>query len=367
MSLELDNQLHYECVQCGRSCTGWNVWLRDELAEQLKELPITLRVIQERGQAFERVDGVLKMYRDDAHPACGYLNEKKLCNIHATLGFETKPKICRQFPFLLTRLPDGQVRGGVSHCCTAVRGQLGPSLEQSRPDIEALLEQGALLREVESEIEIYPGHSQPYEAVMAFERHFEEQRQQLGWGAALEAALSALATPLAGPWSPHPGLAGQLPLFSQIMTMSLLKPCLNDHSRELWQRIDQAFLGDGELEVPEYGWKAPVAELDLLIQQGVGSRFDEKIDDYRRAIWFRKGHLLTGNLLAGLLLLWSLPGILRLMTALEAWKQQREPSEADFSQALDTVEMSLVAHSQNGELLVQKMSHHLLAMAQISG
>ena len=26
--------------------------------------------------------------------------------------------------------------------------------------------------------------------------------------------------------------------------------------------------------------------------------------------------------------------------------------------------MSLVAHSQNGELLVQKMSHHLLAMAQ---
>ena len=86
MTLHIDDNLNYECVQCGRSCTGWNVWLRDELAERLKELPITLRVIQERGQAFERVDGILKMHRDEAHPACGYLNEQKLCNIHATLA-----------------------------------------------------------------------------------------------------------------------------------------------------------------------------------------------------------------------------------------------------------------------------------------
>jgi Fe-S-cluster containining protein len=366
MTLHIDDNLNYECVQCGRSCTGWNVWLRDELAERLKELPITLRVIQERGQAFERVDGTLKMHRDEAHPACGYLNEQKLCNIHATLGFEVKPKTCRQFPFFLTRLPDGQVRAGASHCCTAVREQLGPSLSQSRPDIETLLEQGAQMREVEADVEIYPGQSRPYEAVLAFEQHFEKQLAQLGWGAALEQALSALAMPLEGPWQPLPGLASQLPLLSQIMTMSLLKPCLNDHDRELWQRIDQAFLNGAELEIPEYAWKAPVAELDLFISQGVGSRFDEKIDDYRRAIWFRKGHLLAGNLVAGLLLLWSLPGILRLLTALEAWKNEREPSGDDFSQALDTVEMSLVAHSQNGELLVQKMSHHLLAMAQIS-
>lgn len=366
MKLHIDDKLNYECVQCGRSCTGWNVWLRDELAERLKELPITLRVIQERGQAFERVDGILKMYRDPAHPACGYLNEQKLCDIHATLGFDVKPKTCRQFPFFLTRLPDGQVRAGASHCCTAVRGRLGPSLSASRADIERLLEQGAQMRDVDPEIEIYPGRTRPYAAVLTFEQHFEEQRDRLGWGGALEQALSALATPLAGPWEALPSLTSQLPLLSQIMTMSLLKPCLNDHDRELWQRIDQAFLGGAELEIPEYGWKAPVADLDLFIREGVGSRFDDDIDDYRRAIWFRKGHLLAGNLLAGLLLLWSLPGILRLLTALEAWRNQSEPGAEDFSRALDTVEMSLVAHSQNGELLVQKMSHHLLAMAQIS-
>lgn len=366
MTLHIDEKLNYECVQCGRSCTGWNVWLRDELADRLKELPITLRVIQERGQAFERVDGILKMYRDDAHLACGYLNEQKLCNIHATLGFEVKPKTCRQFPFFLTRLPDGQVRAGASHCCTAVRGGLGPSLSESRADIEALLAQGAQMREIESEVEIYPGNSQPYDAVLAFEGHFEQQLAELGWGRALESALVSLATPLSGPWQPYPNLVEQLPLFSQIMTMSLLKPCLNDHSRDLWQRIDQAFLQGGELEIPEYDWKASVADLDLLIQEGVGARFDARIDDYRRAIWFRKGHLLAGNLVAGLLLLWSLPGILRLLTALEAWRHQSEPAEEHFSRALDTVEMSLVAHSQNGELLVQKMSHHLVAMAQIS-
>lgn len=364
MSLLIDDQLNYECVQCGRSCTGWNVWLRDDLAARLHELPITLRVIQERGQAFERENDILRMYRNQDHPACGYLNEKKLCNIHATLGFESKPKTCRQFPLFFTRLPDGQVRVGASHCCTAVRGKLGPSLSHSRGEIETLLQQGAQMREVDADIEVYPGHTQPFAAVQAFERHLEGLRESQGWDEALEAAICSLMTPLEGPWTLQTGLRQQLPLFSQIMTMSLLKPCLNDHSRELWQKIDQAFLGDSDLEIPEYQWNGPVSDLDLLIQQGVGARFERDIDDYRRAIWFRKGHLLAGNLLAGLLLLWSLPGILRLLTALEAWKNQREPRPEDFSQALDTVEMSLVAHSQNGELLVQKMSHHLLAMAQ---
>ncbi|MBS2036192.1 YkgJ family cysteine cluster protein [bacterium] len=365
MKLSIDNQLHYECVQCGRSCTGWNVWLRDELAEQLKVLPITLRVIQERGQAFERVDGIQKMYRDQEHPACGYLNQQKLCDIHATLGFETKPKTCRQFPFFLTKLPDGEVRAGASHCCTAVRGGLGPSLSESRAEIETLLRQGAQMREVAEQVEIYPGHFQPFSAIRGFETYFEEQKEKWGWDAALEQALTALATPLEGPWQPHAGLSQQMGLLSQLMTMSLLKPCLNDHDRELWQRIDQAFLGEGELEIPEYNWRAPVADLDLLISQGVGNQFEREIDQYRRAIWFRKGHLLAGNLVAGLLLMWSLPGILRLLSALEGWKNQRQPSVEDFSQALDTVEMSLVSHSQNGELLVQKMSHHLVAMAQI--
>lgn len=366
MKLSIDEQLRYECVQCGRSCTGWNVWLRDELAESLKELPITLRVIQERGQAFERVDGILKMYRDPEHPACGFLNQQKLCDIHATLGFETKPKTCRQFPFFLTKLPDGEVRAGASHCCTAVRGGLGPSLSESRADIETLLQQGAQMREVPEQLEIYPGHLQPYARIQAFEAHFEQRMRDMNWDAALEEALSSLATPLEGPWRPQERLSQQMGLLSQLMTMSLLKPCLNDHSRELWQRIDQAFLGEGALEVPEYGWRAPISELDLLISQGVGTQFDQAIDQYRRAIWFRKGHLLAGNLVAGLLLLWSLPGILRLLTALEGWKNQREPSADDFSQALDTVEMSLVSHSQNGELLVEKMSHHLLAMAHFS-
>jgi hypothetical protein len=147
------------------------------------------------------------------------------------------------------------------------------------------------------------------------------------------------------------------------MPMSLLKPCLYDTDRELWKRIDQGFLGACELVIPEFGWQGPVADLDLLIAQAVHTRFDAGIDEYRRALWFRKAHLLTDSLLSGLLLLWSLPGVLRLLTALHAWKARREPGPDDFSLALDSVEMSLVAHSGNGALVVQQMSHHLLAMA----
>ncbi|MBT9583624.1 YkgJ family cysteine cluster protein [bacterium] len=338
MNVQIDKNLHYHCVQCGRSCTGWNVWLKDELAERLKELPITLRVIQERGQAFEREDGTLKMFRNDQHPACGYLTPQKLCSIHSELGAQTKPKACRQFPYLMTQLPDGEIRVGASFCCTAVRGQLGPLLPKSRPEIEALIGEGAVIRSVTPSL--------PWEEIQAMEAEIEREQARSGWSQALESAMKSLTA------SDLPAL----PLVAQVMPMSLLKPCLYDTDRELWKRIDQGFMGACPLEIPEFGWHGSVAELDQKI---VKLNFDAQIDDYLKALWFRKTHLLTNSLLSGLLLLWSLPGILRLLTALYAHRSCREPAPEHFSNALDAVEMSLVAHSGNGALVVEQMSQHL--------
>lgn len=347
--MRIDPHLNYHCIQCGRSCTGWNVWLTPQLAHQLKELPITLKVIQERGQAFEEEDEKIKMYRPNIKDACGYLNEKKLCDIHAELGYQHKPTGCRQFPFLITRLPDGEIRVGASFCCTAVRTRQGPALAQSQNEIEELLQQGAVIKT--PDLRLRPG-DKPVEwlEIQAHELEIEAQAGRQGWHQALEQKISQLTQSTA------------LPLIAQVMPMSLLKPCLYDTDRELWQRIDLGFMGQIPLEIPEFNWNGPVEDLDLFMNKGVNTQFDQEIENYRQALWFRKAHLLTGSLLSGVVLLWAIPGILKLLTALHAWKNQREPQKEDFYSALDDVEMSLVAHSANGALVAQQMSHHLMTM-----
>lgn len=351
MPLKVDPNLKYQCVQCGRSCTGWNVWLKPELAARLKELPITLRVIEKQQQAFEQEpDGRIRMYRPNIKDPCGFLTEQKLCAIHSELGYQHKPAGCRQFPFLLTELPQNELRVSASFCCTAVRTEQGPPLADNLAEIEELVQQGAVIKTAEPVLR--PAEPPvPWPEIQAHEREIEIQAQQLGWQAALEQAILKISQSTA------------LPLIAQVMPMSLLKPCLYDTDRELWQRIDQGFLGQIPLEIPEFNWNGPVADLQLILDQYT-SQFDRAIDQYRQALWFRKAHLLTGSLLSGLLLLHSLPGILKLLAALHAWKNEREPQLSDFHSALDDVEMSLVAHSENGALVVEQMSHHLVAMAQ---
>jgi len=357
--VNIDPDLTYQCIQCGRSCTGWNVWLDRGLAEQLKELPITLRVIQDRGKAFEEQDGRLKMYRADDRDACGYLTQQKLCSIHSQLGYAAKPTPCRQFPFLVTRLPDGQLRVGASFCCSAVRGRLGPPLAESRDEIQALLDRDALIQQVQDPLESIPGQPWNWSQVQAFEEEVEARVSRHGWDLSLEQAMTALLTE----WEAVPPKA--LPLILEVTSVSLLKPCLYDHDRELWQKIDRGFTGEVDLEIPEYLWQAPVTELQQRVANQVERRFDQDIDGYLRALWFRKAHLLTPSLLSGLLLLRSIPALLRILTVLEGHRSGRGSiGSDDFSRALDTVEMSLVAHSGNGSLVVQQMSHHLVVMAQ---
>lgn len=349
------DQLAYTCLQCGRSCTGWNIWLDESTRDRIKELPMTLRVIEERGQAFEEQEGKLKMRRlQDADP-CGFLNERKLCDIHAELGMTAKPVGCQQFPFLVTRLPGGELRVSASFCCTAVRSGQGPSLEQSRSDVESVLSQGGLVTEIEEFMEVAPGFPVGYPEIAAWEEG--KAPDSLDW----EAVLGGVARGRLTPDEPIPGLGW----FRQVLILSLFKLCLYDPDRELWKRIDQGFLGECELVVPEYRWSAPVTELDSWVSQSVGSEYEAEIARYLRSLWFRKAHLSLGSLLAGLIMVWALPDLLRILAALFAHRRQVHRAEPqDFGGALDLVEMSLLAHSRNGALAVQQLSHHLVAMAQ---
>lgn len=371
LQLDFDPELNYTCVQCGRSCTGWNVWLNEQTADKLQNHPLTLRVIQERGQAFVREENGIKMYRQSTEQPCGFLRADKLCGVHAELGYEAKPLGCRQFPLFFTKLPDGSTRVSASFACKAVRERLGPPLQEQFESAVGLLGAGAVCQEAHSVVEIAPECSGSWAAVRAFEKAFEQQLGAQGWETTLERAVTGLAMAVARGAEPVAALemeAGAslqeaLWLVQTVLTLGLLKPCLYDNDRELWRRIDAGFLGETELEIPEFRWKAPVEELNQWVQAGVAGRFDGELDRYRAALWYRKAHLTVAGLLPGLLMLWSARPLLELLCGLFAWKRQSQPEIVDYWAALDLVETSLVAHSGNGALVYRPMAHHLVLSA----
>jgi len=137
----------------------------------------------------------------------------------------------------------------------------------------------------------------------------------------------------------------QLHFLRTILSMGLLKPCLFTQDREVWKKIDEALLGSADLELPDFGWSAPLSDLELWVNTGVGQKFDPQIERYQQSLVFRKANLTMGGLLPGLLLLWLKPVVVRLLTGLYAWKEQHEPEQGDFLWALERVETCLVGHT----------------------
>lgn len=114
--------VRYGCIQCGKSCQHWRVWVDPAEAAgkswQLEQDGPRLRLLQ------------------DARGRCLELSPQNLCQIHPD-----KPGVCRQFPFLLVENPDG-VQVGVSFRCTAVFQEQGVNWSEHVPFLKELLAQG---------------------------------------------------------------------------------------------------------------------------------------------------------------------------------------------------------------------------------
>jgi len=102
----------YQCIQCGKSCGGWQIWVEPEEVHRLE--------LQAHVQADH---GHLRLLQDE-RGSCHFLTENKLCQLHQQKGPQHKPRACRQFPFFLNQTPDG-VQVGVSFRCTAVQQDRG--------------------------------------------------------------------------------------------------------------------------------------------------------------------------------------------------------------------------------------------------
>ena len=72
---------------------------------------------------------------------CFFLQGKNLCGLHASTGWYSKPRACRQFPFFLLDTPDG-VQVGLSFRCSAVQQDQGVEWSRHEADLTSLVESG---------------------------------------------------------------------------------------------------------------------------------------------------------------------------------------------------------------------------------
>ncbi|MEE2828499.1 MAG: YkgJ family cysteine cluster protein, partial [Myxococcota bacterium] len=84
---------------------------------------------------------------------CAYLNKDGMCRIHEDLGEELKPAVCRSFPFLPTRTPEGWDVGLSLSCPTVAAGGGSDPTEQAT---RVLVQLGSRLPEARQTVETVP-------------------------------------------------------------------------------------------------------------------------------------------------------------------------------------------------------------------
>ena len=156
--------LKHACQASGGCCSGTDVGpLSAEVVRPLEERDWGERVpARAEGVPLFRTGsfGGETIWLTGSHEgACVFLNDDKLCQVHAELGAEAKPAICRQFPYLFTRTPDGELAVSIQMECRSylrAKAAAGPTPE-IEGDLRALVESGAFVQEVREPLELARG------------------------------------------------------------------------------------------------------------------------------------------------------------------------------------------------------------------
>jgi len=341
--VEFDPNIRYECIQCGKSCQrDWAIWVESALIDPVRARLHELRVLPE---PFESVGERWRMGRD--RRGCLCLDKDFLCQIHRHLGYEQKPHHCQQYPILLIQSPDG-LRVSASYTCTAVLQEQGPQLDGYAGQVQQWMQGPAFVEP----IDLKPDWPQ----VLELEQHLEGLVHELGWQAALERVLSALVSGFLegrpdGPltwWRAYRGLTLDLAALLPVILGALLKPCFVSRDPEVWSEFDAAMHEGGPLLLKEFQYQGSVAEL----LGWACSRVEDSglFERYRRSLWFRRQHLRCGGILSGLLMLWSVQPLYRVLSRL-----------CDSHGALERMELNLLAHSSAGSEVFPLLGRFLLA------
>lgn len=321
--LRFDPQIHYQCLQCAKSCQrDWKVEVPESFGPSLSDhFPDYAQRLE--GRYLRRGGG-----------GCSFLQGHQ-CAIHRALGSSQKPLGCQQYPLILVQTPS-ELRVTASYTCTAVLGRLGPPLQAQADQVRQLLESGG-------EVDHLP-RSPDWEEVLRFEDYVEGERSRQGWEATLRqllgfflAASLEKQTSYQASWvflyeDPRVDLEATLPW----VLSALVKPCLHPRSPLQWEELDRAWSQPGPIKLPEFDYQGFREELLQWATTPVPE--EDLLDRYRDSLWFRKQHLLCHSLFAALFSFWAVGPLFRLLTRLAG---------ADL--AMERIELNLMRHTRAAE------------------
>lgn len=203
--LHIPPGIRFECSSCGNCCNGWPVPLTPTDVDRITNLHRELDDESSKQSAnFRKLPGgndKLKAFthtlekRDDGR--CQFLTSAETCNLHLRFGPDSKPAMCRLFPYSFTKTPTG-VYAYVSFASTGALTNHGKLLTQQ----EELLEEqftvfeslfGALQTDW-STIQILDGYSLRWTEYLSIEKDLLSILNSDDGGSTLDrlAACSAL-------------------------------------------------------------------------------------------------------------------------------------------------------------------------------
>lgn len=355
---------NYDCVMCGRGCkTAWQIKVAPEEAERIEQHPLGLRVINRNGSAFDKSeDGYVIHFPNLDDPRCGFLLDDNRCEIHAELGIDAKPVTCQQFPFMMTKTPDG-IFVGASFFCTSVRENSGRPLQAHEPWLMERMKQGVRATIIDDEVPLSEEQQTSWADYRAFEQELSRRIGEQGVDLSVQQALVLTAlsgldgAPLAQGWNDFeledPPLGGKVNSALDTCHFGLIKLFLEERTPERLQALDAAFDAGQGLAMPEFNWQESWFQLLRFQQQALGERFEDDIDRWVAMQVHRKALICDRPLLNNLWILALVPRFVRTYTALLTRRAGLdEARREDYYEALSTAEAQF---GSNG-LLADKLS-----------
>lgn len=135
----------YECIKCGLCCSDfWEIPVDQESAQRL--LSYDLGQIRSSFKYYEPLTHSIlnpeRLVIKQINNRCSFLIKQYLCGLHLYFGYESKPKVCRQFPFIFVKTPGG-IYVSTSFACRSVQRNEGPALVEQEPFVHKIYAEAA--------------------------------------------------------------------------------------------------------------------------------------------------------------------------------------------------------------------------------
>jgi len=102
----------FTCVPCGFCCGFWDIHIDRTRKSSLEQKdwvgPLSSQLQERKHQSLFRIlgQGEQSLIQRE-HGTCSFMDERMLCSIHATEGFDAKPVVCQQYPNIYYETPRG--------------------------------------------------------------------------------------------------------------------------------------------------------------------------------------------------------------------------------------------------------------------